>query len=373
MKSVQTLPILPPRGASPPPVPRTRTRRVPLDYSGARSNANNMGENLDEFRAEMPGARLPVFSAPDTSRGGGGDPWLGREEEMEIPKPKSKKKKKRPSTAASPFSTGKMTLSGPVASRGGYRGRPHTAPRRPVPPPPLRQSYSRGPNHSIMRDSRAPVRPPWDPAPARPAPFDAGLSGTGITNLGNYIKNERQTPKTESPPKKAEKRPKKRAAGGKNTAENDANEGDIILGPGFPLWEALSRRDLDALEACVDRLLALGAPGLLETCAALLEQALEGKGGECNLPGGPNDIMGGPGKGKSGENGPGSTLYPTGPAFTAWLRHTVNRDREAREKREAVARREERKRRALLRREAWKERERERGWADPDVGPPSRR
>jgi hypothetical protein len=25
----------------------------------------------------QPGARLPVFSAPDTSRGGGGDPWLG--------------------------------------------------------------------------------------------------------------------------------------------------------------------------------------------------------------------------------------------------------------------------------------------------------
>jgi hypothetical protein len=39
----------------------------------------------------------------------------------------------------------------------------------------------------------SPVRPPWDPAPARPAPFDAGLSGTGITNLGNYIKNERQS------------------------------------------------------------------------------------------------------------------------------------------------------------------------------------
>jgi hypothetical protein len=39
---------------------------------------------------------------------------------------------------------------------------------------------------------------------------------------------EKTAPKTESPPKKAEKRPKKRAAGGKNTAENDANEGDMF-------------------------------------------------------------------------------------------------------------------------------------------------
>lgn len=133
----------------------------------------------------------------------------------------------------------------------------------------------------------------------------------------------------------------------------------IYLDDNDPLWSAVAKRDVDAMESAVDYALHGASAEYLELAATFLEAVLEGKQDDFL-----NDFAG------AEDRGP--TLYKEGPAFAAWKKHKQLQKQLELERQRLASKREELRRRQLMYDTPEINKIREQKWQNLPI-PPSRR
>eukprot|EP00162_Nutomonas_longa_P011300 comp20470_c0_seq1/m.41257 comp20470_c0_seq1/g.41257 ORF comp20470_c0_seq1/g.41257 comp20470_c0_seq1/m.41257 type:complete len:312 (+) comp20470_c0_seq1:10-945(+) len=192
------------------------------------------------------------------------------------------------------------------------------------------------------------LRPGWDArfgsgiAPRLPAWTELGAKGQQSVVLARTMSARARSPQRR---------------GGASVGEraHSAPPGSVFLDQSDGLWIAVSRRDIDAMEAAVDAALQGASADYLDTAANFLEAVLEGKQDEFleNIA-------------SMRER---STLYSEGPAFLAWKKHKAMQRRLEEERQRALNAREERKRRWLMYESKEANKERETGWKTLPIPP----